>query len=239
MSFDMIREADGVWRIKGLVADCLNVYLAGDVLIDAATRWHTWYLLRKLHGHKLSALALTHCHPDHQGAAWFFSRKFGIPLACHVADVPAMEGTGPMLPKTLIVHGLGRLIAGPPSKVKRVLKEGDTVGDFRVVHAPGHTPGHVIYFREADRVAICGDVLANISFVTLRPGLRLPPSAFCTDPMQNLRSAELLANLNPSLVCFGHGPPLHRIEQLHWFVERMRLRVAKRAAESGSRLSQP
>jgi len=226
----MKKEADGVWRIDGLVADCLNVYLVGDVLIDAATRWHSWHLRRKLHGHDLSMVALTHCHPDHQGAAWFLCRQYGIPLACHEADVPAMDGSGPMRPKTFIVHWLGDLVAGPPMKVARILREGDVVAGFRVVHAPGHTPGHVIYFRESDRVAIAGDVLANISFATLQPGLRLPPSAFCTDPLQNLKSAELLASLNPRLVLFGHGPPLHKVEQLHWFVERVRSKTVKRAA---------
>lgn len=226
----MQQEADGVWRIDGLFRECLNVYLVGDVLIDAATRWHTWFLLRKLHGHRLSMVALTHCHPDHQGAAWFICRKFGIPLACHEADVSAMDGTGPMRPKTLIVDYLGRFISGPVHKVKRVLREGDQVAGFRVVHAPGHTPGHVIYFRDYDRVAICGDVLANISFVSFRPGLRPPPSAFCTDPRQNWKSVELLASLNPSLVLFGHGPPLRKVEQLHWFVERAKLKAARREA---------
>jgi glyoxylase-like metal-dependent hydrolase (beta-lactamase superfamily II) len=227
----MQQVAPGVWRISGFVRDCLNVYLAGDVLIDAATRWHTWHLMRKLRGRRLSMVALTHCHPDHQGAAFFMCRKHGIPLACHEADVPAMDGTGPMRPKTLIVHWLGDLIAGPPHRVRRVLRDGDQVAGFRVVHAPGHTPGHVIYFRDSDRVAVCGDVLANMSFVTLQPGLRPPPSAFCVDPLQNWKSVELLASLHPKLVLFGHGPPLHKVEQLHWFVDRVRMKMAKRQAE--------
>jgi hydroxyacylglutathione hydrolase len=220
----MQQIALGVWLINGFFGHLVNVYLAGDVLIDGLTRWHSWYLTRKLKGHKLAAVALTHCHPDHQGTAWFLCRKFGIPLACHEADAPAMDGRGPMLPNTLIVNRLGRLIAGPPWKVSRPLRDGDEIAGFRVVHAPGHTPGHVIYFRESDRVAIAGDVLANLSFLTLEPGLRLPPPFFCTDSAQNRRSVELLASLRPSLVCFGHGPPLHKVEQLHWFVERMKKR---------------
>jgi len=140
-----------------------------------------------------------------------------------------MDGSGPMLPKTFIVHWLGDLVAGLPWRVRRVLRDGDEVGSFRVVHAPGHTPGHVIYFRDADRVAICGDVLANINFLRFRPGLVLPPSAFCIDPRQNFKTVELLASLKPALVLFGHGPPLHKVERLHWFVERVKLRAAKRA----------
>src|SRR5258705_8529691 len=109
--------APGVWLIDGMFGHTINAYLVGDVLIDALPRWHASYLLRRLHGHKLSAVALTHAHPDHQGAAWFLCRKFGIPLACHEADAPAMEGRGPTLPDTFIVNRLGRLIAGPPCSV--------------------------------------------------------------------------------------------------------------------------
>jgi len=220
--------APKVWLLDGLLHSSmcpLNVYLIDDVLIDGATRWHAGHILRQLHGHRLSMVALTHCHPDHQGVAWRVCRKFGIPLACHAADVPAMEGTGPMLPNTWIVHRLGRVVAGPPWKVSRVLQNGDTVAGFRVIHAPGHTPGHVVYFREADRVAIIGDLLANMSFLTGAPGLRLPPAVFCTDAWQNFRSVEIVRALRPKLVCFGHGPPLHRVEQLDWFVERIRRRV--------------
>jgi glyoxylase-like metal-dependent hydrolase (beta-lactamase superfamily II) len=148
-----------------------------------------------------------------------------LELACHEADVPAMEGIGPMLPKNFIVNVLGRFIAGPAHKVSRVLREGDKIAGFRVIHAPGHTPGHVIYFRESDRVAIVGDVLVNMSFVTARPGLRLPPAQFCVDPMQNFRSAEMLAKLQPSLIGFGHGPPLTQSEKLYSFIDRVKRRL--------------
>ncbi len=228
----MLLVAPGVWLIDGFIDYFVNAYLVGDVLIDAFTRWHSWHLSRKLRGHRLSQIALTHCHPDHQGAAWFLCRKHKIPLACHPADIPAMDGTGPMLPRTFIVNRLGRFIGGQPVKVSRPLQDGEEVAGFRVIHAPGHTPGHVIYFREFDRVAIAGDVLANMSFLTLEPGLRLPPPFFCTDPRQNRRSVELLASLDPSLVCFGHGPPLHRVEQLHSFVERMQRREKALASRS-------
>lgn len=222
----MQEVAPGIRLVNGWFGHLLNAYLVGDVLIDGLTRWHRRSVLRRLHGHTVAQVALTHCHPDHQGVAWYVCRKYGASLACHEADVPAMEGRGPVLPRTFIVNRLGRFIAGPAYKVSRPLRHGDMVGDFRVVHAPGHTPGHVIYFREADRVAIAGDVMANVNFLTFQPGLVLPPPFFCSDPAQNRASVELLANLNPSVVCFGHGPPLRHVEQLHQFVDRMRRRFA-------------
>jgi glyoxylase-like metal-dependent hydrolase (beta-lactamase superfamily II) len=109
-----------------------------------------------------------------------------------------------------------------------VLHEGDLVAGFRVIHTPGHTPGHCIYFREADRVAIAGDVLANIHFLNGQPGLREPPPFLSVDVAQNRRSALILAALKPSVVCFGHGPPLRDPSGLEAFAQRLAQRPLRR-----------
>jgi glyoxylase-like metal-dependent hydrolase (beta-lactamase superfamily II) len=214
----MREVGDGVWQLAGFPPDFFNVYLAGGVLFDAGTRWARPRILRQLRGRDVGLVALTHCHPDHQGAAQAVCHAFGVPLACHEADAPAVEGRAPMMPHNWVLRLVGPVWAGPPCPVARPLRGGDRVGDFRVVHAPGHTPGHIIYFRERDRVAIAGDVLANISFLTGRSGLREPPSWVSADPDENRRSARLLAALRPAVVCFGHGPPLRDPGHLERFV---------------------
>ena len=105
----------------------------------------------------------------------------------------------------------GKLWTGPPREVDRVLQEGDEVAGFRVVHAPGHAPGEVIFFRDSDRVAICGDVIRNISYLTLRTKLAEPPADLTPDPAENRRSIRKLAELNPSLILPGHGPAVDDI----------------------------
>jgi glyoxylase-like metal-dependent hydrolase (beta-lactamase superfamily II) len=212
--------ARDLWQLSGFPAHALNVYLAGSVLIDAGTRWDRWRIVRQIAGRPLTMVALTHVHPDHQGVASLVCTRYGIPLACHEADVPAMEGRAPMVPGSRLVRLGVRFLSGPPFRVDRVLRDGDEVAGFRVIHAPGHTPGEVIYFRESDRVAIAGDVLANIHFLTGRPGLRQPPPFFCDDFEENGRSIRLLASLRPTLVCFGHGPPLRKTELLQALAER-------------------
>jgi glyoxylase-like metal-dependent hydrolase (beta-lactamase superfamily II) len=216
--------ARDVWLLTGFPRHLFNVYLAGDVLIDAGTRWARPRVLRQLRGRKLGLVALTHCHPDHQGAVKAVCRRFGVPLACHEADVAAMEGRAPMAPRNWLVR-LGEIFwSGPAHRVGRVLRDGDEVAGFRVIHTPGHTAGHVVFFRESDRLAIAGDVLANVHFLTGEPGLRAPPPFFCVDPRQNLRSVGVLWELRPSLICFGHGPPLHDLGELERFVARLRAR---------------
>jgi glyoxylase-like metal-dependent hydrolase (beta-lactamase superfamily II) len=217
----MNHVTEGVWQLSGFPPDLFNVYLVEDVLIDAATRWARSRILRQLRGRRLSLVALTHCHPDHQGVARLLCEKFRVPLACHEADVPVMEGRAAMEPNNWLLRLGVRIWAGPPYPVGRVLREGDQVAGFRVIHAPGHTPGHIILFRDADRVAIVGDLLCNIHFLTGKVGLRQPPRYFSVDAEQNRRSIRLLHELRPSLICFGHGPPLRHPELLEKYLVRM------------------
>ena len=111
-----------------------------------------------------------------------------------------------------------RLWQGPPYEVARVLSEGDEVAGFRVVHAPGHARGEVIFFRDSDRVAICGDVIRNMSYATGLPGIKEPPEIFTTDPGENRRSIRKLAALEPSLILPGHGPAVSDIAAFERFV---------------------
>jgi hydroxyacylglutathione hydrolase len=226
----MRQVAAGVWLLRGFPQDLFNVYLMEDVLVDAATRWARGRILSQLRRRPPRLVALTHCHPDHQGVARVACRQFKAPLACHELDVPAMEGRVPMTPGNWIIRLGTRVWAGPAAPVNRVLRDGDEVGGFRVVHTPGHTPGHSVFFRESDRVAVAGDVLANINFMSLKPGLREPPPFFCDDAAQNRASVRKLAALRPSVVCFGHGPPLYHTELLDKLIERIDARAAARLA---------
>jgi glyoxylase-like metal-dependent hydrolase (beta-lactamase superfamily II) len=101
-----------------------------------------------------------------------------------------------------------RFWEGPPHKVERPFAEGDEIAGFRVIHAPGHARGEVIFWRESDRVAICGDVIRNMSFVTTLPGLREPPELFTMDVAENRRSIRKLAGLTPEITLPGHGPEI-------------------------------
>jgi glyoxylase-like metal-dependent hydrolase (beta-lactamase superfamily II) len=213
--------APGVWRLKEFPAPTVNCYLAEDVLIDAGRTWDRRRIFAELEGRELSMLALTHVHPDHQGVAKDVCEARGIPLACHAGDVDAMEGRRPVQ-EASADNPVNRMIAsiwqGPPYKVERVLEEGDEVAGFRVVHAPGHSRGHVLFFRESDRVVICGDVIRNMSYATGLPGIKEPPPLFTYDVEENRRSIRRLAALEPSLILPGHGPAVTDIGAFERFV---------------------
>ena len=92
---------------------------------------------------------------------------------------------------------LDRFVAGymmgPSHPVARRLREGDEVGGFTVLEVPGHTPGHVAFWREKDRVPVLGDVVTNMKVSLLLPGLHEPPSCETFDAAENCRSARRLA----------------------------------------------
>jgi glyoxylase-like metal-dependent hydrolase (beta-lactamase superfamily II) len=202
--------ADGVWQLRGFPPNAINIYVLGDVLVDAGTKFAHRRILRQLRGHGVSAHALTHAHPDHQGSSHRVCETLGLPLWCPEGDVAAMEDGDILsrMPDSVVNRLNDRLMTGPPHKVDRALREGDEVAGFSVLDVPGHSAGQVAYWRESDRTLICGDVLNNMNLVTGIPGLHEPPAAFTSDPARNRVAARRLRELEPALACFGHGPPL-------------------------------
>ncbi|MEA2272839.1 MAG: hydroxyacylglutathione hydrolase [Solirubrobacteraceae bacterium] len=217
----MKQLADGVWQVTPFPFNSINAYLLEDVLVDAAARQSGKRILRQLDGHAVSAHAITHAHPDHQGASHEVCGKLGIPFWVGEADVAAAEN--PALIRELQPdHRMARFfdwaMTGPGHPVARPLREGDEVAGFTVLDVPGHSAGHVAFWRESDRVLVVGDVLTNMNTMTGIPGLHEPRWFFTPDPVRNRESARRFLPLEPSLVLFGHGPPLRDTRKFVDFV---------------------
>jgi hydroxyacylglutathione hydrolase len=200
--------APGVRLLDGRPRNAFNVHLLGDVLVDAATRHASRRLLRQLRGVPVRVHALTHAHADHQGASAAVCRALGLPLWAPAGEADAVRtgAIGPLAPVNAITSWQLRHWAGPGAPVDRELREDDEVAGFRVLETPGHSPGHVSYWREEDRVLLAGDVLFGRHPLTGRPGLHEPPERFTLDPALNRRAIRRLAALEPRVILFGHGP---------------------------------
>jgi hydroxyacylglutathione hydrolase len=218
--------APDVWHIQCLPAlpYAVNAFLVDDVLIDAGTRQSGKRIKKQLDGHEVKAHALTHAHPDHQGASKELCETLGVPFWCPDKDVPAAEDSTLIRerqPPTRMARFFYRIFAGPGHPVDKGLKEGDEVGSFEVVDAPGHSAGQVAFWRASDKVLILGDVLANMDQYTGIPGLNEPKPALTPDPAHNRESARKLAELEPELICFGHGKHLDDGQKFADFVEKL------------------
>lgn len=198
----MQQLAEGVWQLSGFPPNSVNVYVLGDVLIDAGLAFDKRRILKQLSGRRISAHALTHAHIDHYGSSHAICETLGIPMWCGAADVEAVE-SGKM-----VGAGGKMLPAAKAHPIARALREGDEVAGFTVLDTPGHSPGHVSYWRESDRTLVCGDVMWGTNPFLMRGGIREPFTSFSPDPALNRKSARRIAALQPALICFGHGRPL-------------------------------
>jgi hydroxyacylglutathione hydrolase len=189
--------------------DSINAYLLEDVLIDAGTRHDAGKLKRMIGDNPLSAHALTHVHPDHQGASAALCKHYGVELWAPAGEADDMEaGEIPGSAGSIPARFMRAVAAGPGHPVARRLSAGDEVGGFTALASPGHSPDHLSFWRESDRVLIAGDAFRNMSYATLGPKLALPFDGFSIDPEQVRASATELVKLRPALVAFGHGSPV-------------------------------
>ena len=108
------------------------------------------------HGVDLEKIIITHGHLDHCGQAGMLAEELDIPIeGPHEDDrfwIEQLEGDGAK-------YGMQAKSFEPD----RWLKDGDqvTVGELvlDVIHCPGHTPGHVIFYHQPSRLAVVGDVI--------------------------------------------------------------------------------
>lgn len=205
----MEQLADGLHLLRGRPGHAFNVHLADGFVVDAATRWAARRIVRQLRGRELAGHVITHAHADHQGASAALARALDLPVLAGHADADAIErgDLRPATPLNAVTRAQLRLWAGPAVPVARRLREGDRVGSFTVLETPGHSPGLISLWREADRTLLAADVLFGRHPTSGRPGLHEPPVRFTLDPARNREQIRRLAALEPALVCFGHGPP--------------------------------
>ncbi len=216
----MLEVAPEVWQIPLVPRHGVNAYLLGGVLVDAGTAGMGKKLPARLAGRHIAAHAITHAHPDHVGGSSAVCSELGLELWAPAGDAPDVQAGRPTVPQgtwaTALLERAPRWQAPP---VGRELREGDELEGFEVVATPGHSPGHVSLWRSSDRVLVVGDVFLNRTLITARYGLREPPRALTVDPARNRESMRKLAELDPALALFGHGPPLRQAgERMRAFV---------------------
>ncbi len=169
-----------------------------------------------------AAIVMTHGHFDHVGALKELSEQWDAPIYAHDLERPYLDGTAAYPPPDPSVGGglmplLSPLFPRGPVDVRSRLHTLPPDGSvpfmpgWRWLPTPGHSPGHVSLWREADRALIVGDAFVTTAqesvyaAATQRPEMHGPPMYFTPDWDSARASVEHLAALEPELAVTGHG----------------------------------
>jgi len=188
-----------------------------------------------------SAILLTHDHPDHAGSASALARRWGCVVYVHPDELALVTAdfsnffsivkgyANPL--DTWVILPLMRLMprqheamlsASSFKEAARAFDPGAGVPGlpaWECIPTPGHTPGHVSFFRPGDRVLITGDAVVNVNLNSLwglllwslgRNKRRLsgPPWYTTWRWLAARKSVTTLARLEPRMLACGHGLPM-------------------------------
>ncbi|MET1029399.1 MBL fold metallo-hydrolase [Domibacillus tundrae] len=171
------------------------------------------------------AIILTHGHFDHVGAIIELVKHWEVPVYAHELELPFLTGqTSYPKPDPTVEGGMVAKMSPlfpyePIDLGSNVLKlpMDETVPhlpDFRWIHTPGHSPGHVSLFREKDRTLLAGDAFVTVKqdslykVLTQKQEVNGPPRYFTTDWKAAKESVQELASLKPAVAVTGHGLPV-------------------------------
>ncbi|UOE96406.1 MBL fold metallo-hydrolase [Alkalihalobacillus sp. LMS39] len=176
-------------------------------------------------GSKPKAIILTHGHFDHVGAIIELVKHWQVPVYAHELELPYVTGKiSYPNPDTTVEGGmvakLSSLFPNEPINLGdhvTALPQDNTVPympGFAWIHTPGHTPGHVSFFREEDRCLLVGDAFVTVkqdslySVLTQKQEISGPPRYLTTDWKAAWESVKTLASLKPNVAVTGHGLPM-------------------------------
>jgi glyoxylase-like metal-dependent hydrolase (beta-lactamase superfamily II) len=172
-----------------------NSYALGDrevLLVEPSTpydderrAWLDWARSLASQGRRAVAIVITHHHRDHVGGAQFFADALGLPLWAH-------EATAARLPDVSIARHL--------ADGEEIALAGEVPSRWRVLHTPGHAPGHVCLHEPVTGAVIVGDMVASVGTILI------PPTD--GDMAEYLRQLERLASLDAEVALPAHGDPI-------------------------------
>lgn len=225
--------APGVWGRKDAF---VNYYIIQDqtsgswALVDAGLKWSVSTIRNMAkeifgEGSRPAAIILTHGHFDHVGAVQTLADEWNVPVYAHEMELPYLTGKSSYPPPDSSVGG-GMMASlsflyptGPIDLEDRVSKlPGDNsipgFPEWKFIHTPGHSPGHISLFREKDKVLIAGDAFVTtkaesaIYALTHLNHLSGPPKYLTTNWASAKLSVIKLAALDPEVIATGHGKPM-------------------------------
>jgi glyoxylase-like metal-dependent hydrolase (beta-lactamase superfamily II) len=213
-----VEIAPGIVRIPLVPRDLVNAFALRDqdgqvTLVDTGLKGSPQRILAALAEmgaapEDVTRIVITHAHSDHAGGVAALAGRTAADVAVHGDDADDVRAgrSAPLDPSGWMGRIMRRAGGTVPAPVTSVLHDGqvlDVAGGLRVLHTPGHTPGHVSLVHLASRTLITGDAIWNMNSRRTWPVL-----AFCTDRALTTQTAQRLADEEYETAAFMHGPEI-------------------------------
>jgi glyoxylase-like metal-dependent hydrolase (beta-lactamase superfamily II) len=229
VSLDQVAEG-----VRGLRILLVNVFAVSHddgtwTLVDAGLPSSGGYIRRWAEQHfgdkRPRSIVQTHGHFDHAGGLQELAEHWDVPVFAHPLEMHYLTGQKQYPPPDPRVGG-GLMSVFAPLYPRGPINVGNRVRPFpledtfaelpgwRIIPTPGHTEGHVSFYREQDRTLIVGDAFTTtkaesvIAVAQQRPELHGPPAYYTSNWDEAKKSVEKLAELRPVTVAPGHGQPM-------------------------------
>jgi hydroxyacylglutathione hydrolase len=199
----------GIYQFSG-VSNCYLVFNKEIFLVDTGMPGRSNEIIKfltndiKRSPEDVKTIVITHHHFDHTGSLDKLKSITGAKIAVHSADADYLSeeksqpGSAFMIPLVILMKFIYRL---KPVKADIILKNGDIIGDYEVIHTPGHTPGSICLYNPNNKVIFVGDNLNYSKGKIMGPSSRLLP-----EPEQYKKSMKKLGDLDIEVILPGHGP---------------------------------
>ncbi len=154
--------------------------------------------------HEIKTIVVTHHHYDHTGNLDKLKKITGANVAIHSADADYISGKKSqhgslfMIPIVIFMKIIYR---SKPVKADILLQDGDQIGDYRVIHTPGHTSGSICLYNPNNKVIFVGDNL-------MYSNNKIEGPRILHEPEKYKHSMEKLRDLDIDVILTGHGQPI-------------------------------
>lgn len=193
-------------------------YLVDGLLVDSGIHFRREDLVSAVAGDPIAAIVNTHCHEDHIGGNAALQARRRVPVFAHEAALPVLSQ-----PRKLALLPYQKLFFGEPSPSAGT-PVGETVSTercrFRVIHAPGHSPDHIVLHEESRGWLFAGDTFIAGQDRVFRESYDLP---------EMIRTLRNLSALGTEVMFTGMGNvirnPARQIERKLAYYEEIRDQV--------------
>ncbi len=211
----------------------VNAYLVGNaqswVLVDSGLSGKADKIRKAAEnrfgpGARPNAIVLTHGHFDHAGSAKPLAQMWNVPVYAHPLELPYLTGRSSYPPLDPTAPGffsaLSRLFPAQTADLQHLVSSVDMKNPLPGLHGwtcidtPGHSPGHLSFYRESDGTLLAGDALTTLDLdtvsgvLTKKKKVSRPPVPATTNWPQAQDSVGILARLRPRIIAPGHGQPM-------------------------------